>query len=260
MRKIIILGLFSTILLASCKKETTNPDSNPQNTTSENKDFEVITFNPTIKYGTVTDIDGNTYKTVQIAGKEWMAENLKVKRYSNGEPIQIVDWTSYGKSFIDWIYSGVDSWKYFSSDSLEASKKFKVYGLQYNWKVVSDSRNVCPTGWHVPSEAEFTSLLNSQGGMYQAGKKLIETGTAHWKDDQGTNESGFTALPSGPLTLYGTINDEVLYWTKTSHYFLDSNDETDSSLAKVFSISDVSKVEIYQLSKDFGSVIRCVKN
>jgi len=260
MKKLLILGVFGALLLPSCKKETTSPINSSSNAIL-NTNPDVITFNPNISYGSVTDIDGNVYKTVKIAGKEWMAENLKVKRYNNGVAIKIYQWTGTTQSSIDWMESGLDNWKYLSADSLQASKYFKTYGLQYNWKVVSNINNVCPTGWHVPSENEFLDLINSQGGMYKSGNKLIETTTVHWKGyKDATNESGFTALPSGAFYYGITWNDEVKYWSSTPHDYYDADSVFRNTQAKVLSLLDVSKVEVIDYNKISGTVIRCIKD
>jgi uncharacterized protein (TIGR02145 family) len=260
MKKLFILGVFGALLLSACKKETTNPTSSTS-TNTVNTNPDVITFNPNISYGFVSDVDGNVYKTVKIAGKEWMAENLKVKRYNNGVPIQMFLWNGTQQSNIDWMESGVDNWKYFSADSLQASKYFKTYGLQYNWKVVSNVNNVCPSGWHVPTSNEFLDLINSQGGMYKAGNKLIETTSAHWKNHpDATNESGFTALPSGSFVYGYNWNDAVTYWSSTANDYYDTDSVFRNTQAKVLSLLDVSKVEVMDYNKINGTVIRCVKD
>jgi uncharacterized protein (TIGR02145 family) len=135
---------------------------------------------------TVTDIDGNVYKTVKIGNQTWMAENLRTTKYRNGDPIPLIKdagaWSNLGSG----AYQGP-----FFSDKLE-------YGNFYNWFAVSDPRNIAPEGWHVATDAEFTELASFLGGNAIAGNKLKETGTTHWKDpNTGTNESGFTALGNG---------------------------------------------------------------
>ena len=135
---------------------------------------------------TVTDIDGNVYKTVKIGNQTWMAENLRTTKYRNGDPIPLITdagaWSNLGSG----AYQGP-----LFSDKLE-------YGNFYNWFAVSDPRNIAPEGWHVATDAEFTELASFLGGNAIAGNKLKETGTTHWKDpNTGTNESGFTALGNG---------------------------------------------------------------
>jgi len=139
--------------------------------------------------GTLTDIDGNVYKTIAIGNQVWMAENLKVRHYSNGDPVPNVrDTTAWGA-----LTSGAYCW--YNNDSLSNSG----YGMMYNWFAAADSRNIAPAGWHVPSDAEWTVLMNYLGNSNIAGGKMKEAGTSHWfsPNTGGTNESGFTALPGG---------------------------------------------------------------
>jgi len=129
---------------------------------------------------TVTDIDGNVYNTVKIGTQVWMTENLKVKRYRNGD--QVVKVTTSSDRF---------------AGSYETPTYFNIQGVIYNWFAVSDSRNLAPAGWHIPTDEDWTTLVTYLGGDDIAGGKLKETGTAHWQSPNvgATNESGFTALP-----------------------------------------------------------------
>ena len=149
--------------------------------------------------GTVTDIDGNVYHTVTIGTQTWMVENLKTTRYRNGDAIpNVTDGTAWGN-----LTTG--AYCNYNNDANNAT----TYGRLYNWYTVSDNRNIAPTGWHVPTDAEFTTLTTYLGGESIAGGKLKETGTTHWASPNGgaTNETGFTALPGG----YRHINGSFLY-------------------------------------------------
>ena len=140
---------------------------------------------------TVTDIDGNAYKTVTIGKQVWMAENLKTTRYRNGDAIgttspATLDISGESTPKYQWAYAGDES-------------HVATYGRLYTWYAVTDSRKLAPTGWHVPSAAEFRTLLNGLGGAGVARGKLKESGATHWQSPnlEATNESGFTALPGG---------------------------------------------------------------
>jgi uncharacterized protein (TIGR02145 family) len=150
--------------------------------------------NPNLTYGKVSDIDGNDYKTIQIGIQEWMAENLKTTKYNDGNSIPNVT------DFIEWsdLITGVYCW--YKND---ASAYKATYGALYNWFTVSTGK-LCPAGWHVPSDAEWTTLYGYLGGAGVAGGKLKETGTTHWisPNTGATNSSGFTALPGGTLSLF----------------------------------------------------------
>jgi len=157
---------------------------------------------------TITDIDGNVYKTVKIGTQVWMAENLKVTHYRNGAPIpNVTDNTAW---------SNLTTGAYCNSDN--SPDNAVVYGRLYNWYAVTDSRNLAPIGWHVPSDAEWQTLINYLGGDDVAGGKIKEAGTTHWSSPNtgATNESGFTALPGGYRGYYGyfyLLGDYATFWS-----------------------------------------------
>jgi uncharacterized protein (TIGR02145 family) len=151
------------------------------------------------------DIDGNVYKTVKICNQVWMAENLACRHYRNGSPIfnaiYEADWDNLKQSQTGGYCS------YTNNDAL-----IDPYGCLYNWYAVVDSRNIAPEGWHVPTDTDWKELelclgmdasildyLNWRSSDLSEGGKLKEAGTVHWlsPNDGATNESGFTALPSG---------------------------------------------------------------
>jgi uncharacterized protein (TIGR02145 family) len=138
---------------------------------------------------TVTDIDGNAYKTVTIGNQVWMAENLKVTHYRNGNAIPLVTDNTAWNALITGAYS------YYNNDT----NNIAVYGCLYNWYAIIDSNNICPKGWHIPSDSEWMELVTYLGGTRAAGGKMKEAGTKHWADpnEGATNEIGFTALPGG---------------------------------------------------------------
>ncbi|PIS29553.1 MAG: hypothetical protein COT43_03570 [Candidatus Marinimicrobia bacterium CG08_land_8_20_14_0_20_45_22] len=160
--------------------------------------------------GTVTDIDGNVYQTVKIGNQWWMAENLKVTHYRNGEAIpNITDNTAWSN-----LSTGA------LCDYNNDVNNVVTYGRLYNWYAVNDSRNIAPTGWHVPTDAEWTILTNYLGGESVAGGKMKETGTTHWygPNTGATNESGFLALPGGYRYYSGTyygVGDYGYWWSAT---------------------------------------------
>jgi uncharacterized protein (TIGR02145 family) len=170
---------------------------------------------PQIEYGTVSDIDGNTYKTVKIGSQWWMAENLKVTKYNDGIAIpNITDNTA-------WAALTTPAYCWYNND---AATYKSTYGALYNWYVVNagsnGGKNVCSTGWHVPSDAEWTTLTTYLGGYSVAGGKLKETGTIHWNypNTGATNETGFTALPSAyrfDNGLCANIGFYGVWWSST---------------------------------------------
>ena len=174
--------------------------------------------------GTVTDIDGNIYKTVIIGSQWWMAENLKVTHYRNGDPIPNVT------NETNWS----DLWGLKKGAYCEYSNNVEIvstYGRLYNWYAVADNRNIAPEAWHIPTDIEWKQLeiylgmgeaeANDMGfrGSDEGGK-LKEAGTAHWNSPNtgATNESGFTALPGGFRSGDGVFHDagsNALFWSST---------------------------------------------
>ncbi|MCK4445714.1 MAG: hypothetical protein KAW56_01385 [Candidatus Marinimicrobia bacterium] len=148
----------------------------------------------------ITDIDGNVYKIVKIGNQWWMAENLKVTHYRNGDPIPHVTSNSTWEALNTGAYCNYDN----------DANNVTTYGRLYNWYAVNYSRNIAPEGWHVSSDAEWKTL-EMYLGMSQSdadddgfrgtdeGGKLKEAGTTHWQSPNtgATNESGFSALPGG---------------------------------------------------------------
>lgn len=162
--------------------------------------------------GTVSDAEGNIYKTISIGTQTWMTENLKTTRYNDGSPIPLV--TDPG------IWSNLTTPAYCWYDNKEAAYK-DLYGALYNWFTVNTGK-LCPSGWHVPSEDDWILIDSYLGGEEVAGIKLKEAGFEHWVQIQGsriaTNESGFTSLPSGNRysngDFYG-IGESNFFWATT---------------------------------------------
>jgi uncharacterized protein (TIGR02145 family) len=154
-------------------------------------------LNPNLTYGSVTDQNGNTYATIVIGTQEWMAENLRTTTYANGDPIpNVTDST-------EWTQLTTGAWAHYDNNS---SYNYP-YGKLYNGYAVADPRNVCPTNWHVPTDAEWSALVNyldpanGSNGEYSttAGGMMKSTGTQYWPapNTGATNESGFSGLPGG---------------------------------------------------------------
>jgi uncharacterized protein (TIGR02145 family) len=194
---------------------------------------------------TLSDVDGNVYHTVQIGSQCWMLENLKTTKYKNGTNIPLVTddnaWGDLATPGYCWYDNDAASYK-------------NPYGALYNWYVVNTG-NLCPTGWHVATDAEWTTLTGYLGGESVAGGKLKST--THWSSPNtgATNESGFTALPGGSRSRNGTfasVGSRGLWWSSTE-------DVTGTAWRRVLD-SDVS--DIYRELNDerSGFSIRCVKD
>lgn len=173
-----------------------------------------IIFNPNLNYGMISDIEGNEYKTIVIGIQNWMAENLRTTKFSDGSFIQnITDnstWSNISYPAFCWYNNNVLN-KY-------------TYGALYNWYCIN-SNKLCPDGWHTPNDDEWNILVNCLGGSSSADYKLKEIGNTHWKNSntgwgfsgkEATNESGFTALPGGIRFMsdpFDGINDYGIWWS-----------------------------------------------
>ncbi len=200
----------------------------------------------------ITDNDGNTYKTVTIGTQTWMAENLKTSKYNDGSEITTITNSSL------WSGSTTGATCYLNNDLTNVSK----YGRLYNWNSISKSKNgnknVCPVGWHVPSENEWVKLFDYLGGASVAGGKMKEVGTVTWSSPNtgATNTSLFTALPGG-ARLYD-IGD---YYYVTGDGYWWSITESNSIEAKKISLfSNTSTVSQSVSEKASGLSIRCLKD
>jgi len=213
---------------------------------------DTVTFNGVYvddsdSLGTVTDYDGNVYQTIKIGDQWWMMENLKVTHYRNGDPIPHV--TDGGE------WSGLYTGAYCAYDNDPAN--VSTYGRLYNWYAVDDSRNIAPTGWHVPTNGEWQTLVDSLGGSSVAGGKMKEAGTTHWypPNTGATNESGFSALPGGYRHYYGYFDSMGIYayfWSSTKRY---SYSAWDRELYYYY-----SRVYRYAVDKSHGFSVRCVQD
>lgn len=234
---ILVIIIFVTLVCTvSCKKDPTSSND------------------PT----TVTDFDGNVYKTVQIGEQLWMAENLKVTHYRNGDQIPNISDNN--------VWENMDDGAYCSYNNTDSN--IDIYGLLYNWYVVDDSRGLAPTGWHIPTDGEWKQL-EMYLGMSQSeadstdwrgtdeGGKLKEAGTTHWSspNEGASNESGFSALPGGFrdedgfffLISYGgnwwssTKFGNFLAWDRSLHY-------------------KHSDIYLYGSDKQYGLSVRCIND
>lgn len=168
---------------------------------------ENVQFNQSLKYGTMSDIDGNIYETIKIGSQVWMAENLKVTHYRNGNEIPNVI------EQISWNNLATGALSFYKGDGND------IIGALYNWYAVKDARMLAPLGWHIPSDEEWKTLIGYLGGETLSGSKLKESGPAHWGGDiYSTNESGFTALPGGirDHSGFNFMNANAFFWTSTS--------------------------------------------
>ena len=216
----IIIGSF-LILTHSCKKDETPTDK-------------------------ITDKDGNIYTSVTIGTQVWMVENLKTTKFNDGTSIpNVTDNTA-------WIRLTTPGYCWYNNDVANKTP----YGALYNWYAVNTGK-LCPTGWHVPSDAEWTELTDYLGGESVAGGKLKETGTIHWDSPNtgATNETGFTALPGGGHDVDGTFGyvGEIGIWCSATAY------NTYDAWGRFIGYSD-SYLDRNHMGKEIGVSVRCLRD
>lgn len=219
-RKLLSLFYFLLVIFifSSCKK----PD-------------EKIKINPIVKTGLpIMDIDSNIYPTVQIGQQIWMQENLRTTRFANGFPINGI-----------WTYD-------FDTAAVE------IYGLLYSWTSAVDTCRICPDGWHVPSEHEFSVLVEYLGGRKLAGGYLKERGLDHWEgpNNGANNESKWNGIGAGyysPISfLYINRKSIGYWWSRTSNT---------PEKAFIITLDRMSMdVDYIHYPKDFGFSIRCLND
>jgi uncharacterized protein (TIGR02145 family) len=206
-----------------------------------------VIFNPNLTYGSVIDIDSNTYKTIVIGTQTWMAENLRTTKFNDGTVIPKVT------DSVLWV--ALTTPGFCSYNNTESTDTVNVYGRLYNWYTVNTDK-LCPSGYHIPSDAEFTSLTEYLGGISVAGGKLKEQGTSHWYDNlRADNSSGFTALPGGLRIWTGTffhIRCDGEWWSS-------SEGPLDGAWCMELNYSNVHAIIDYRV-KSSGYSVRCVKD
>jgi len=194
----------------------------------------------------ITDIDGNVYNVVTIGGQCWTVENLRTTRFRNGVAIPLV------ADSLQWKNKTTPAYCWYNDDDTKEA----VYGKLYNWFTVVNANGLCPAGWHVPTDFEWTQLTTFLQGTDVAGGKLKETGTSNWEaPNQGASDMfGFKALPGGyrfsdgGFYYFGT---DGLYWSSTNDGSLGwhrsfNNSTEDSYRAALF--------------RKNGYSCRCIKN
>ncbi|UCD17438.1 MAG: fibrobacter succinogenes major paralogous domain-containing protein [Candidatus Zixiibacteriota bacterium] len=218
---------------------------------------------------TVTDIDGNEYQIVAIGAQVWMAENLKVTHYRNGDPVtytpDVVDPTSPASYYCN-----------YSDNEINVA----TYGRLYNWHAVNDSRNIAPEGWHVPTDAEWKQLEMYLGMSQEEadgtgwrgtdeGGKMKEAGETHWAapNTGATDEKDFTALPGG-LQGWEIFDPTILILRKyeeigAATWFWSSTENPGDNQTSWYRHLHKDHAEVYRGSdgnKWSGLSIRCVKD
>jgi uncharacterized protein (TIGR02145 family) len=246
MKNLIPFPIFITsivIAFSSCKQNDNVPS---------NKIVPPI-FNTSVSYGSMTDADGNTYKTVTIGTQTWMAENLRTTKYNDGSKIPNLTDNS------EWVNATMGA--YCTILNTSDPDIINLFGCLYNWNAINSGK-LAPKGWHVPSDAEWAKLADSLGGQAVAGAKLKETSTNHWTspNNGATNESGFTAVPGGERCVSCSGNDGGYGGgAATGCWWCTTEIDTGLAWARVLYNSDVSLFR-FENYKSNGLSVRLVKD
>jgi uncharacterized protein (TIGR02145 family) len=199
-------------------------------------------------YSIIADIDGNVYNTITIGAQVWMKENLKATKLNDGTNIPLETNNAI------WISLTNPAYCLYNND---ATSYKNIYGALYNWFTVETGK-LCPTGWHVPSDAEWFNLIDFLGGESVAGGKLKGPGNTYWNSPNtgATDEYGFTGLPSGDRIGadggFYNLKDYAIYW---------SSDQSSATQAinRVL-VFDGTNFRIGYDNKTAGFSVRCVKD
>jgi len=258
--QVLIVTLF-IIITSNCKKDDESPINQTNGKTT-------AVFNSDLTYGKMTDQDGNIYKTITIGNQTWMAENLRATHYRNGEPIpEIKD---------NFMWTTTSSGAYCDFNNTDNLVLIATFGRLYNWHAISDSRCIAPSGWHVPTDDEWSTLISYLGKEDTVGKNLKEASGDLWGNPNiisnsdsdwwflyvNDNKSGFTATPGGmrighesPYYAVGTF----LFIGYDGNFWSSSEDGNGEALYRMMYFDD-NGVYRYSSSKNNGYSIRCVKD
>ena len=202
------------------------------------------------------DSDGNVYNEVIIGGQTWMRENLKTTKYNDGTPIP------NGADINLWATLKSAAYCFYNNNVGNKS----VYGALYNWYAVNTGK-LCPKGWHVPTDAEWSTLQNfvsptyttgTLAGRNVAGGKLKATGTDYWKSPNtgASNSTGFNALPAGYRV---AINGSFVYLGEVSIWWSSTSDNTDNAFTWDVT-HDQDMMWRHNNNKSHGFSVRCLKD
>jgi uncharacterized protein (TIGR02145 family) len=200
----------------------------------------------------LSDIEGNQYNVVKIGTQVWMKENLKTGKYNDGISIPLVTDGAAWSALITPGYCWYNN---------NAGANKATYGAMYNWYAAdgksNGGKNICPVGWHVPSDTDWTTLTTYLGGESVAGGKLKETGTLHWlgPNTGATNESGFTALAGGIRYVSGLYDIIGIY----GYWWSSSENSTTASYYRNL-LYNYSYVYRYFSDKRVGYSVRCIRD
>lgn len=197
------------------------------------------------------DADGNVYDIVTIGTKTWMKQNLKTTHFSNGDIIQeSLDSTTLVNVTIA------------MRTHVNTSNYVEMYGQLYNYYAVVDSRNICPTGWHVATQNDYNDLIQTAktlSGSTTDFAKVLKNVTGWTNNVNSTNSSGFTALPGGNYPMVNSSDPYVA--NRDGKWWTSNSDPTDNKQGIIYMItSNINTMYLWYVPKTQGNSVRCVKN
>jgi uncharacterized protein (TIGR02145 family) len=204
----------------------------------------------------ITDIDGNIYTSVLIGNQTWMVENLRTTIYNDGTSIPLItdstEWRNYNAPAYCWYDNQKFAYNY-------------PFGALYNWYAVNTNK-LCPSGWHVPFDKEWSDLSDILGGLTVAGSKLKEIGTIHWcqPNNDATNETGFTAVPGGTRSWTGEFYARGYFYGYSDcgvsgSWWSSTEDILDYVIGRSMFTNSSSLSPVYTF-KGEGYSVRCIKD
>ncbi len=225
------------------KVNYTNADFGNQSVTTD--------ANITTTLSTVTDIDGNIYNVIPIGNQLWMRENLKTSHYRDGTAItEVEDSTNWADIYT--FNSQNDAWCYPNSNPANNA----ALGKLYNWFATIDPHGLCPAGWHLPSDTEYTVLTDFLGGEATAGGKMKVVDLWCQPNSGADNSSGFTALPVPYRSYYATWGgheDRAIFWTSTQY-----STPTSAFMRELACFNEIAERNV--LYRESGFSVRCIKD
>jgi uncharacterized protein (TIGR02145 family) len=198
-----------------------------------------------------TDADGNNYTSIVIGGQTWLLQNLKTTRYSNGDLIGTTT-----PSDLDITGQLTAKYQWPAGNDVN---NVPTYGRFYTWAAANDSRNICPTGWHVPTDPEWETMKSFLGGEIGTGGKVKEVGTTHWSSPNtgATNETGFTAVGGG----YRNFDGNFVSFGVSSPYWSSTENLINTAWGWGQSLStNNADMGRNGFDKPDGCAVRCIKN
>jgi uncharacterized protein (TIGR02145 family) len=230
MKNMMIFFFFTMIFVIGCSDNSTN---NPDNTVTDT---------------VFTDArDGKKYAIVKINSQVWMSENLNTSTYRNGDPIR------YARTPEEWLDADTRQegvWCYYDNDP----KNGELYGKLYNWYAVNDSRGLAPIGYHIPSDVEWTILIDFLGGKDIAGR-MMKSKTGWDNNGNGNSTSGFNGLPGGNCDYMKNFYNI----TGVGNWWSSSEEDAGNALSRNLGYAN-SEVKRYINYKNSGLSVRCLKD